>query len=234
MMTKTNQQASDRERRPDRRSDSRSDSQAGRRSSSVRDGTLAPLPWQKDALAPHISARTLDFHSEKHHRGYLDKLRDQLDGKPEAELDLEALVRTSEGSVFELAAQVWNHDFYWQSLTPEGGGRPEAELLARIERDFQSFEEMKRQLADAASGHFGSGWAWLAAGQDGRLRVLSTHDADNPLGGGMVPLLTIDVWEHAYYLDYQNERDEYVVAVVDHLLDWDFATRNWKRAAQIA
>ncbi len=205
----------------------------GYRTSNVRDGELAPLPWKKDALAPHISARTLEFHYEKHHRGYLDKLRDELEGKPEAELDLEALVRTSAGSVFELAAQVWNHDFYWQSLTPKGGGRPEGELLVRIERDFRSFEDAKRQLADAASGHFGSGWAWLAAGQDGRLRVLSTDDADNPLGGGMVPLLTIDVWEHAYYLDYQNEREQYVVAVVDHLLDWEFAARNWARAAQI-
>ena len=200
----------------------------------VREGKLAPLPWSPDALEPHISARTIEFHYEKHHRGYLDKLRTALEGKPAAELDLEELVRNSEGSVFELAAQVWNHDFYWQSLAPDGGGRAEGELLARVERDFHSFDEAKRRLVEAASEHFGSGWAWLAAGQDGHLHVFSTHDAENPLGGGMVPLLTIDVWEHAYYLDYQNERERHVVAVVDHLLDWDFAARNWLRAVQIA
>lgn len=211
-----------------------SDPEPGVRTSNVRDGTLAPLPWTPDALAPHISARTVELHYEKHHRGYLDKLRAAIEGKPAADLELDALVRNSEGSVFELAAQVWNHDFYWQSLTPDGGGRPDGELLARLEHDFRSFDGAKRRLIEAATEHFGSGWAWLAAGQDGHLHVFSTHDAENPLGGGMVPLLAIDVWEHAYYLDYQNERDRHVAAVVDHLLDWEFAARNWSRAARIA
>ena len=202
--------------------------------SNVREGTLAPLPWSPDALEPHIRARTIEFHYEKHHRGYLEKLRAAIEGKPAAELDLEALVQNSEGSVFELAAQVWNHDFYWRSLTPDGAGRAEGELLARLERDFRSFDDAKRCLVETASEQFGSGWAWLAAGQDGHLHVFSTHDAENPLGGGMVPLLAIDVWEHAYYLDYQHERERHVAAVVDHLLDWEFAARNWSRAAQIA
>ncbi len=217
---------------PERGRSNRDDSAIG--TSNVGEGTLAPLPWDQDALEPHISARTIEFHYEKHHRGYLDKLRAALEGKPAPELDLEQLVRNSEGAVFELAAQVWNHDFYWQSLTPDGGGRPEGQLLARVERDFDSVEDAKRRLIETASGHFGSGWAWLAAGQDGHLHVFSTHDAENPLGGGMVPLLAIDVWEHAYYLDYQNERERHVAAVVDHLLDWDFAGRNWLRAARIA
>jgi len=198
--------------------------------SSIREWKLAPLPWERDALEPHISARTVEIHYEKHHRGYLEKLRKAIDGKPEAQLGLEELVRTSHGHVFDLAAQVWNHDFYWNSLAPGGARQPEGELRARIERDFGSFAECHRRLVEAANGHFGSGWAWLAAGLDGRLRVLATHDAENPLGSGLAPLLAIDVWEHAYYLDVQNERGRYVTAVVDHLLDWDFAARNLGRA----
>jgi Fe-Mn family superoxide dismutase len=202
--------------------------------SSVREWRLAPLPWERDALEPHIGARTIELHYEKHHRGYLEKLREAIEGKPEAQLPLEELVRSSHGHVFDMAAQVWNHDFYWNSLTPDGGRKPEGELRARIERDFGSFDACCRQLAEAASGHFASGWAWLAAGLDGRLRVLSTHDADTPLGGGLTPLLTIDVWEHAYYLDVQNDRERYVEAVVDHLLDWEFAASNLGRAGRIA
>ena len=202
--------------------------------SSVREWRLAPLPWAPDALEPHIGRRTVELHYGKHHRGYLDKLRAAIEGKPEAEQDLEQLVRTSQGHVFNMAAQVWNHDFYWRSLTPDGGGKPEGELLARIERDFGSFAACRERLAEVATGHFGSGYAWLAAGRDGRLRVLATHDAENPLGGGLSPLLTIDVWEHAYYLDVQNERDRYVDAVLDHLLDWEFAAQNLGRAGRVA
>jgi len=200
--------------------------------SSIRTWRLAPLPWECDALEPHVGARTVELHYEKHHRGYLEKLREAIEGKPDAQLDLEELVRSSHGHVFDLAAQVWNHDFYWNSLAPDGARQPEGELRARIERDFGSFDECRRRLAEAANGHFGSGWAWLAAELDGRLRVLATHDAANPLGGGLTPLLTIDVWEHAYYLDVQNERDRYVAAVIDHLLDWEFAARNLGRAGQ--
>ena len=199
--------------------------------SSLREWRLAPLPWKQDALEPHIGARTVAFHYGEHHRGYLDKLRDALEDKPEAQLDLEELVRRAEGHVYDLAAQVWNHDFYWRSLKPAGGGRPGGELRARVERDFGSFDEAKRRLAEVANGHFGSGWAWLACGRDQRLRALATHDAGNPLRGGMTPLLALDVWEHAYYLDYQHERDRYVESVVDHLLDWEFAAANLERAA---
>ena len=185
---------------------------------------LAPLPYAKDALAPHISAKTVEFHHEKHHRGYLEELRKLIEGKHEAEESLEQLVLSSKGKLFNMAAQVWNHDFYWRSLSPKGG-KPAGPLLAAIERDFGSLDALKRQLAEVAKNEFGSGWAWLAAG-DGKLEVLSTNDAHNPLEQGMTPLLTIDVWEHAYYLDYQHERARYVSGVLDHLLDWEFAATN--------
>ena len=186
----------------------------------------APLPWPKDALEPHIGARTIDFHYEKHHKGYVRKLRRALEGRPEEGRTLEELVRTTRGDVFNFAAQAWNHDFYWRSLHPEGGGRPHGVLLERLERDFGSFKDFQQELGRVARGEFGSGWAWLLADGDGTLRVASTHDADNPLRTGQTPLLAIDVWEHAYYLDYQNERGRYVEAVIDHLLDWEFAARN--------
>jgi Fe-Mn family superoxide dismutase len=184
---------------------------------------IPELPFAKDALEPHISARTVDLHYEKHHKGYVEKLRKEIEGKPEADRELEEIVCASDGPVFNFAAQVWNHDFYWRSLRPDGGGRPEGELLARLEQAYGSFEDFKRELADAAKGEFGSGWAWLVLDANGRARVRSSSDAENPLGTGQVPLLTIDVWEHAYYLDHQNDRAKYVEAVVDHLLNWEFA-----------
>jgi len=183
---------------------------------------LPALPYEKNALEPHISARTLDFHYDKHHRGYMTKLKNAIEGKPEADKSLEQLVQTAEGGVFNNAAQVWNHTFYWNSMAPDGGGKPEGKLLERIEKDFHSHEDFAQQFAEVAKGEFGSGWAWLVEDGD-RLRVLSTHDADNPLRHGMKPLLTIDVWEHAYYLDFQNDRASYVQGVIDHLLDWRFA-----------
>jgi len=186
---------------------------------------LPALPYEKNALEPHISARTLDFHYDKHHRGYMTKLKNAIEGKPEADQSLEKLVQTTEGGVFNNAAQVWNHSFYWNSMAPDGGGKPEGKLLERIEKDFHSHDDFARQFAEVAKGEFGSGWAWLVEDGD-RLRVLSTHDADNPLRHGMKPLLTIDVWEHAYYLDYQNDRASYVQGVIDHLLNWRFAARN--------
>jgi len=186
---------------------------------------LPALPYEKNALEPHISARTLDFHYDKHHRGYMTKLKNAIEGKPEADKSLEQLVQTAEGGVFNNAAQVWNHTFYWNSMAPDGGGKPEGKLLERIEKDFHSHEDFAQQFAEVAKGEFGSGWAWLVEDGD-RLRVLSTHDADNPLRHGMKPLLTIDVWEHAYYLDFQNDRASYVQGVIDHLLDWRFAARN--------
>jgi Fe-Mn family superoxide dismutase len=189
---------------------------------------LPTLPYDKSALAPHISARTLELHYEKHHRGYLTKLEKAIGGKPEAEKSLHEIIRTTEGTVFNLAAQVWNHTFYWDSMKPGGGGRPAGPLLAAIERDFGGFDRFAKQFAEAARGEFGSGWAWLVLGPQ-KLRVIATHDAENPLQTNALPLLTIDVWEHAYYLDYQNERDRYVQAVLDHLLNWSFAEQNFAR-----
>jgi len=192
---------------------------------------LPPLPYDKSALEPYISARTLDFHYEKHHRGYLEKLRKEIGDTPKAELSLVEIIRSSDGSVFNNAAQVWNHTFYWQSMMPGGGGKATGDLLAAIERDFGSQGEFARQLAEAAIGEFGSGWAWLVmAGRGGKLKVIKSDDAENPLKTGDIPLLTVDVWEHAYYLDYQHERPKYVGAFINHLLNWDFAANNYKSA----
>jgi Fe-Mn family superoxide dismutase len=192
---------------------------------------LAPLPYDKDALAPTLSARTLDFHYEKHHRGYLKKLEKALSGKPLAEKGLEEIIRETEGSVFNFAAQVWNHAFYWHSMTPNGGGRPSGALADAIQRDFGSLEDLKRLLAEAANDEFGSGWAWLVAKPGGKLQVISTSDAENPVQSKLQPLLTIDVWEHAYYLDYQNERNRYVQGVIDELLNWPFAEKNYRSSS---
>ena len=187
---------------------------------------LPPLPYEKDALQPHVSARTLDIHYEKHHRGYLEKLRKAIEGKPEADQTLEDLIRTAEGDVFNNAAQVWNHTFYWRSMRPGGGGEPEGQLRAALDEAFGSVPDFKQTFAEAANGEFGSGWAWLVRDNHGRLRVMSSSDAENPLRRDYKPLLTLDVWEHAYYLDYQNERDRYVKGFLDHVLDWGFVTQN--------
>jgi Fe-Mn family superoxide dismutase len=193
---------------------------------------LSPLPYPKDALEPALSARTLQYHYEKHHRGYMNKLAKALEGKPLAEKSLEEIIRSAKGSLFNHAAQVWNHDFYWRSMTPNGGGRPSGELAAAIERDFGSFEDWKQRFAEAANDEFGSGWAWLVAGPKGRLRVISTSDAENPIqSGDSSPLLTLDVWEHAYYLDYQNERDRYVRGYLDSLVNWSFAEKNFESSS---
>jgi len=192
---------------------------------------IPALPYSYDALAPHIGAQTVETHYEKHHKGYGRKLRAAIEGKPEAEKSLEELIMTSDGDVFNNAAQIWNHTFYWRSLSPKGGSGPTGALKSAVESAYRSVDEMKRQLAEAAKGEFGSGWAWLVLDKDGRLRVAATHDADSPLRKGHTPLLAIDVWEHAYYLDYQNRRAEYVEAVVDHLLDWGFAASNLERVA---
>jgi Fe-Mn family superoxide dismutase len=187
---------------------------------------IPPLPYPKNALAPFIGAETVDLHYEKHHKGYLDKLEKLVRGKPEADQTLEHLIRTARGEVFNNAAQVWNHNFYWLSMKPGGGGEPAGDLATRIEQSFGSYIEFRAQFAQAAIGEFGSGWAWLVQGLSGRLVVCSSDDAENPLQRDLVPLVTIDVWEHAYYLDYHNERARYVDKFLDHLLDWDFVATN--------
>jgi Fe-Mn family superoxide dismutase len=193
---------------------------------------LSPLPYAKEALEPYISAKTVELHYEKHHRGYLGKLQKAIEGKTEAQWSLEDLVRRSEGSVFNNAAQVWNHTFYWNSMRPDGGGKPNGQLSSALEKKFGSIADLKRELAQAATGQFGSGWAWLVVENDGGLKVVGSSNAENPLQWGAIPLLTIDVWEHAYYLDYQNERGKYVTAYLDHLINWGFAEANYKTASE--
>jgi len=193
---------------------------------------LKPLPYDYDALEPHISARTMQFHYDKHHQGYMKKLKAATEGTPQQDKSLERIILDSDGAVFNSAAQVWNHDFYWQSLSPNGGGKPGEMLADAIKDQFGDFDSFQERLKAAATGQFGSGWAWLVVGSDGKLQVTSTSDADNPLRSGQTPLLTIDVWEHAYYLDYQNERGTYVDKLLDHLVNWQFAEDNFRSAGR--
>jgi len=191
---------------------------------------LPALPYSRDALAPTISAETIDFHHGKHHKAYVDNLNGfvakdaSLAGK-----SLEDLIRTAgPGAVFNNAAQVWNHTFYWNSLSPSGGGAPTGALAAAIDRDFGSFDAFKEQFAAAAMGQFGSGWAWLVSDASGKLSVVKTPNADCPLTSGLTPLLTCDVWEHAYYIDFRNARAAYVAAFWK-LANWSFASANYGR-----
>jgi Fe-Mn family superoxide dismutase len=192
---------------------------------------LPELPYAFDALQPHIGAQTLQLHYGKHHRGYMTKLEKALRGTDKAEQTLEEIVCSSAGDVFNNAAQVWNHSFYWRCMRA-GGGEPDAELEAMLRRDLGGVEAFKREFAAVAAGEFGSGWAWLVQTKGGGLKVLSSSDADNPLRNGQTPLLTLDVWEHAYYLDYQNERGKYIEAYLDHLLDWSFVRANLAAATE--
>ena len=190
---------------------------------------LQPLDYSYDALAPHIGASTVEVHYSKHHKGYLDKLEKAIGGTELADEDLEDIVRNTEGSTFNNAAQVWNHDFYWQCMSPDGGGDPKGEVAESLKRDFGGIRDFRKKFAEAAKNEFGSGWAWLVQ-EKGKLKVRSTTDAENPLVYDQVPILTIDVWEHAYYLDYQNERAKYVEAFIDHLINWELAAKNLKNA----
>jgi Fe-Mn family superoxide dismutase len=187
--------------------------------------TLPPLPWAKDALAPHISAETLDFHYGKHHQAYVTNLNKLLEGKPEASKSLEEIIVASDGGVFNNAAQIWNHTFYWNSMKPQGGGKPTGKLLELVNRDFGSVDNLLQQLGEAAKTQFGSGWAWLVD-EGGKLKVTKTSNADLPMKHGQKALLTCDVWEHAYYIDYRNARPNYVEAFLKNLVNWDFAAKN--------
>ena len=186
---------------------------------------LQQLDYSYDALEPHIGASTVEVHHSKHHQGYLDKLEEAIGDKGLAEETLEDIVRKTEGSTFNNAAQVWNHNFYWKCMTPDGGGEPNGEVAEALKRDFGSVDNFKQEFAEAAKNEFGSGWAWLVR-ENGKLKVSSTTDAENPLTEPQTPILTIDVWEHAYYLDYQNERARYVQAFIDHLINWKFVAGN--------
>jgi len=187
---------------------------------------LPALPWEKNALAPHISEETIDFHYGKHHQGYVTKLNATLNGSGKENKSLEDLIKTESGGLFNLAAQTWNHTFYWQSLSPNGGGVPSGAIADKINESFGSFDKFKEEFSAAAAGHFGSGWAWLVLGGDGKLKITQTHDAGCPLQDGSgKPIITCDVWEHAYYIDYRNARPEYIKAWWN-LVNWDFANKN--------
>jgi Fe-Mn family superoxide dismutase len=191
---------------------------------------LPALPWADNALEPVISARTIGFHYGKHHQGYLNNLNRLTAGTEFADMPLEKVVTATAGKadmvgIFNNAAQTWNRTFYWNSLTPKGGGTPPAGLKAKIADSFGDVETCLKELAAAATGRFASGWAWLVA-DGGVLKVMNTMNADTPLSLGLTPLLTIDVWEHAYYLDYQNRRADYVKAVLEKLINWEFAAAN--------
>jgi len=193
---------------------------------------LPPLPYAQNALEPVISANTISFHYGKHHKGYIDNLNKLVIGTEFAGMTLEKIITATAGkadkaAIFNNASQAWNHAFYWKSLTPDGGGEPPAALKTKIEASFGSVDACKKELATAATTQFGSGWAWLVLDGD-KLKVIKTGNADSPLTKGMKPLLTIDVWEHAYYLDYQNRRVDYVNAVLDKLVNWNVAADNLK------
>jgi Fe-Mn family superoxide dismutase len=194
---------------------------------------LLPLPYAKNALEPHMSARTLDFHHDKHQRAYVTALNNLVENTTLARLSLEEIVRKTatdetKQSIFNNAAQSWNHNFFWHSMKPHGGGKPSGQALAAIDQAFQGFDQFREEFAKAAEGQFGSGWAWLIL--DGRkIKVIKTANADSPIAHRQTPLLACDVWEHAYYLDYQNRRPDFVRDFLDYLINWEFVAQNLER-----
>lgn len=186
---------------------------------------LPPLPYPKSALAPLISEETLEYHYGKHHQTYVTNLNNLIPGTEFENLSLEEIVRKSSGAIFNNAAQVWNHTFYWNSLSPNGGGAPTGALATAIDQAFGSFDKFKEEFTKCAVTTFGSGWAWLVKNADGSLAIVSTSNAGCPLTNGQTPLLTCDVWEHAYYIDYRNLRAKYVEAFWS-LVNWDFVAKN--------
>jgi Fe-Mn family superoxide dismutase len=194
---------------------------------------LPALPYAKDALEPYMSKETLEYHYEKHHRGYLKKLQEWIEGKPEAEKSLKDIIRSSEGKVFNNAAQVWNHTFFWNCMQPKGGREPGGDVARLIRDTYGSFPNFKKSFLTAGQGRFGSGYVWLVF--DGsHLRCSSTLNAENPLVRRETPVLTCDVWEHAYYLDYRNNRAKYLDIFLEHLVNWDFVEEELKRAKEVA
>ncbi len=187
---------------------------------------LPELPYPINALEPHISRETLEYHHGKHHQTYVTNLNNLLPGSGFEELSLEEIIRSTSGALFNNAAQVWNHTFYWNCLTGIGGGEPHGELAAAIDKTFGSFDAFKQAFSQTAITTFGSGWAWLVKKSDGSLALVSTGNADNPLAQGDTPLLTCDVWEHAYYVDYRNARPAYVEAFWN-LVNWNFVASNY-------
>jgi superoxide dismutase, Fe-Mn family len=186
---------------------------------------LPELPWAKNALAPHISEETIEYHYGKHHAAYVKNLNGLVEGKDLASKSLEEIIKSSDGGVFNNAAQVWNHTFYWNSMKPGGGGKPTGAIADAIQQSFGGYDEFRKQFAQAAATQFGSGWAWLVS--DGsKLEIVKTPNAETPLTTSKKALLTIDVWEHAYYIDFRNARPTYIDTFLDHLVSWDFANAN--------
>lgn len=187
---------------------------------------LPPLPYARNALEPHISAETLDYHHGKHHKSYVDKLNAAIEGTRYEDMELEEIITaTGEGDLFNSAAQAWNHRFYWHCMSPSGGGAPSGELADALTRDFGSFDQFKEKFSDAVKTLFGSGWVWLVADADGHLHIEQCHNAHNPLGTGRRALLTCDTWEHAFYIDYRNDKGSYLDAFWK-VVDWKFAAGN--------
>lgn len=190
---------------------------------------LPDLPYAKDALQPYLSAETLEFHHGKHHNAYVTNLNGLIEGTDFATKTLEEIVLQSEGGIFNNAAQTWNHTFYWDCMKPGGGGEPTGALAEAIVRDFGSYDAFKTEFAQAGATQFGSGWAWLVL-EDGKLKVTKTGNADLPQKYGQTPLLTVDVWEHAYYIDYRNARPQYLEVFLASLVNWDFVAKNYAKA----
>jgi Fe-Mn family superoxide dismutase len=189
---------------------------------------LPKLPYADNALEPHISAETIQYHYGKHHATYVDKLNGLIPGTEFESSTLEEIIMKAGGGIFNNAAQVWNHTFYWNCLSPNGGGTPSGELADAIDKTFDSFESFKEQFSNSAVNNFGSGWTWLVKNADGGIEILNTSNAANPMTDGKQPLLTCDVWEHAYYVDYRNARPKYVEAFWN-LVNWDFVSQNFAK-----
>jgi Fe-Mn family superoxide dismutase len=187
---------------------------------------LPALPYEKNALEPHISAETLEYHHGKHHQAYVNKLNELTENTDDANKSLEEIIKSSSGGLFNQAAQVWNHTFYWHCLSPNGGGEPSGALADAINAKFGSFAEFKDAFNAKAVANFGSGWTWLIKTADGGVDIVNTDDADCPIAHDQIPLMTIDVWEHAYYIDYRNARPKYLENVWS-LLNWDFVAKNF-------
>lgn len=188
------------------------------------------LPYDLKALAPFVSEEQMDYHYNKHHAAYFKKLNGLVEGKPDEQKDLDTVVKESSGGVFNNAAQALNHTFFWDCMSPDGGGKPKGELLEAIKRDFGGLDEFMKKFSDSAATLFGSGWAWLASDSAGKLEIMSLSNADTPLKHGKKPVLTLDVWEHAYYIDYRNERPRFIEQFRD-VIHWDFAEKCYKDRA---
>jgi Fe-Mn family superoxide dismutase len=193
------------------------------------DFEVPPLPYEKDALQPVMSKETFDYHYEKHHKTYMTNLKGLLEGKPEAQKSLVEVIRTSSGGIFNNAAQVWNHTFFWESMKPNGGGAPPSGDVGDLIAGMGGWDKVKAELVDAGLKRFGSGWAWLVV-EGGKGSIISTPNAETPLTTKQVPLLTADVWEHAYYIDHRNNRKAFLEAFCDKLLNWDFVAKNLRSA----